>query len=148
MPILVHSRHSEIKATNGNITYIIVIEVFVFSGKLTKASITLSKEKVVLDNSVNISCTSDGFPDPSYNITHNGTELTTNQVHTIQEANWTDGGIYQCVVCNETICVQSDRKTLKVVSEGEILRYILRGFYGQEKQEKITYNLCVRVSCK
>ena len=48
-----------------------------------------------------IRCESDGFPEPSYTIIHNGTEVSNETKHTILVVKSGDEGIYKCIARNE-----------------------------------------------
>ena len=50
---------------------------------------------------VNITCESDGLPEPSYSITHNGTEVSTNKTYTIDDVQYRHAGTYKCVAKNK-----------------------------------------------
>jgi hypothetical protein len=57
--------------------------------------------RAVCGQPVNITCMSDGFPEPSYTITHNGSLISNKTKHTIQVVNWSDSGTYKCLAKNE-----------------------------------------------
>ena len=48
-----------------------------------------------------IRCESDGFPEPSFTITHNGTEISNETKHIILVVKWDDAGTYKCIARNE-----------------------------------------------
>ena len=50
--------------------------------------------------SVTITCTSRGFPEPKYNITHNGTEVSTEKTYIVPMVEWKHAGTYKCFVWN------------------------------------------------
>ncbi|CAB4030148.1 B-cell receptor CD22-like [Paramuricea clavata] len=46
-------------------------------------------------------CESNGLPEPSYTITHNGTMLSTGKMYTIPKVKWSDAGTYKCIAENK-----------------------------------------------
>ena len=48
-----------------------------------------------------ITCNSDGFPEPSYNITHDGIVLSTGKMNTISEMQLSASGTYECRAWNK-----------------------------------------------
>ena len=58
---------------------------------------------------VNITCVADALPAPNYIIFHNGMKLTddVDGVKTIQSANLSDDGRYECVANNSFGCVSA-----------------------------------------
>ena len=50
---------------------------------------------------VNITCMSDGFPQPSYALTHNNTGFSNRTKYTIQSVTCSDSGTYKCIAVNE-----------------------------------------------
>ena len=79
--------------------------------------ITLTSNQVELNLPVTISCTSFGFPEPSYNITHNETIfITTNKSYTIDVVKYSHAGVFKCVATNR-LGSDSDNETLNVVGK-------------------------------
>ena len=48
-----------------------------------------------------ITCKSDGYPEPSYNITHNGTVVSTENKYDIINVRYRDAGTYACIATNK-----------------------------------------------
>jgi hypothetical protein len=48
-----------------------------------------------------ITCNSDGFPEPSYNITHDGIVLSTGKMNTISEMQLSASGTFECIAWNK-----------------------------------------------
>ena len=69
--------------------------------KPRKTAITFTPEKVVVGKSVTITCESNGFPEPSYTIVHNDTEISNEKTLNVSEVEWSDAGSYQCVAINK-----------------------------------------------
>ncbi|XP_028416917.1 contactin-4-like [Dendronephthya gigantea] len=65
-----------------------------------KPELTFTSNPAPLGGSVTISCSSDGVPEPSYKITHNGTKVSTKKSFTISPVKWRDAGTYECFVKN------------------------------------------------
>ncbi|CAB4043864.1 vascular cell adhesion 1-like isoform X2, partial [Paramuricea clavata] len=58
-------------------------------------------ERAVFGESVIMTCNSNGLPEPSYNITYNGTEVSANKTYTIDDVQYSHAGIYKCVATNK-----------------------------------------------
>ncbi|CAB3976996.1 B-cell receptor CD22-like [Paramuricea clavata] len=69
--------------------------------KPSKTAITFTPEKVVVGKSVTITCESNGFPEPSYTIVHNDTEISNMKTLNVSGVEWSDAGSYQCVAINK-----------------------------------------------
>jgi hypothetical protein len=69
--------------------------------KPRKTAITFTPEKVVVGKSVTITCESNGFPEPSYTIVHNDTEISNEKTLNVSEVEWSQAGLYQCVAINK-----------------------------------------------
>ena len=69
---------------------------------------------------VTITCTSNGQPDPSFTIIHNGTIniAVVGNTYT-KQVNWSDAGYYSCVAMNKLGSNQSDTKFLNVTVKGK-----------------------------
>ena len=94
-----------------------------FTDKPKNTSITFTPEdpeKAIFGSTVDVTCKSDGFPEPSYTITHNGTEISNETKHTILVVKWDDEGIYKCIARNE-LGDDSDSGNLTV--KGMIIQY-------------------------
>ncbi|XP_028399293.1 neural cell adhesion molecule 1-like [Dendronephthya gigantea] len=89
---------SHINATDKNS---IEIRIRLIFRKPGKTKIKFTPEKVVLGRSINITCESDGHPEPSYIITHNDTEVSNGKTFTIHDVNYTHAGKYKCFAKNE-----------------------------------------------
>ena len=61
---------------------------------------TFSTNPAEIGRSVTKTCSSDGEPEPSYTITHNGTVISTVKSYTISNVQWTDAGTYECIAKN------------------------------------------------
>ena len=70
--------------------------------KFTSLSSDQNNNISPVGKTVTITCVADAFPAPNYIIFHNGMKLThvVNGVQTIQSANLSDDGRYECVVNN------------------------------------------------
>ena len=74
---------------------------------------------------VKITCTSNGQPDPSFTIIHNGTYLYNSIItfvgntYTIQKANLSDAGNYTCVATNKLGSHKSKPLFLNVTVKGK-----------------------------
>ena len=68
---------------------------------------------------MNITCVADAFPAPNYMIFHNGMKLTdvVNGVKTIQSANLSHDGRYECVANNS---IGNVRATFNLTVNGKI----------------------------
>ena len=74
-------------------------------------------EPAILGGPVILMCKSDGFPEPSYTIIHNGSTVVSNdKTYVISKVNWSDSGSYRCFANNK---LGRDSKThyLKVVGK-------------------------------
>ena len=79
--------------------------------------ITLTPNPIELNSSVTIKCSSLGYPEPSFNITHNDTIfITTSKSYTIQTVKYSDAGVYKCVAKNN-LGRDSDNETLHVIGK-------------------------------
>ena len=71
-----------------------------------------------IGKTVTISCESDGNPEPTYTIYHNGTDKTSvisnEKTHTIHPINFSDAGSYRCEAKNELGNDLSEVKNLTV----------------------------------
>ena len=76
-----------------------------FPAKPEKTSITFEPKEPKIGESVNITCTSIGVPEPRYSIIHNDTiqiiTYSTEKMYTINNVQWNDTGKYECVATNE-----------------------------------------------
>ncbi|XP_028416915.1 hemicentin-2-like [Dendronephthya gigantea] len=84
--------------------------------KPRKPELIFTSNLASLGGSFTISCSSDGVPEPSYNITHNGTEVSTEKSLTISPVKWSDAGRYECFVKNN-LGNDSVSKDLKVTGD-------------------------------
>ncbi|XP_028410700.1 matrix-remodeling-associated protein 5-like [Dendronephthya gigantea] len=76
------------------------IEVII-NYKPANIKIELLPNPAVIDGSVTIKCSSEGFPEPNYIITHNDCKLvTTKKEITLQNVQWKDIGTYKCLANN------------------------------------------------
>ena len=101
--------------------------------KITSFSSDQKNNISPVGKTVTIICVADAFPKPNYVISHNGMKLThvVNGVQTIQSANLSDDGRYECVVNNSLgnvsasfsltvngkICVKTDHKIIFFLSK-------------------------------
>ncbi|XP_028416916.1 neural cell adhesion molecule 1-like [Dendronephthya gigantea] len=83
--------------------------------KPRKPELTFTSNLAPLGGSFTISCSSDGVPEPSYKITHNCTEVSTEKSLTISSVKWSDAGRYECFV-NNNLGNDSVSKDLKVTA--------------------------------
>ncbi|XP_028397084.1 hemicentin-1-like [Dendronephthya gigantea] len=75
--------------------------VVIVNFKPTKTVIKFSQNPAVIDESVTITCTSEGSPQPSYTIYHNGTKVSsTCYPYSIPKLKWKDAGRYNCIASN------------------------------------------------
>ncbi len=88
-----------------------------FAAKPDNTNITLTPKRANVGEKVTITCESDGFPEPKYNITHNGTEISTEKTYIIPKVEWKHAGTYKCFVWN-ALGNDSDSDILTV--EGKI----------------------------
>ena len=88
-----------------------------FTAKPGNTNITLTPKTVKVGEKVVITCESNGVPEPKYNITHNGTEVSTEKTYIIPMVNKTHAGTYKCFVWNK-LGNDSDSDILTV--EGKI----------------------------
>lgn len=78
-----------------------------------KTVILLSKKKAVINEPINVTCTSHGFPEPIYTIHHNGMVVSADKRYTISKVKWKDAGTYKCIAKN-ALGVDSDSDNLNV----------------------------------
>ena len=89
--------------------------------KPKRTSVDLTSNPAYLNSSVTITCTSVGFPEPTFRMTHNNTIfLTTNKSYTIEVVNYTHAGWYKCVATNDR-GNDSDSEFLNVTGNIEVL---------------------------
>ncbi|CAB4008681.1 B-cell receptor CD22-like, partial [Paramuricea clavata] len=69
--------------------------------KPNNTKITITPEAAVVGGSATITCNSDGLPEPNYNLTHNGTAISTNKTYTIDNVQYSDAGTYKCIARNK-----------------------------------------------
>ncbi|XP_046858280.1 junctional adhesion molecule C-like [Xenia sp. Carnegie-2017] len=83
-----------------------------------KTNITISQMPATKGQNVRISCESDGHPEPTYTIYHNGTDNTSvvsnEKTHTIHSVNFIDAGSYRCEAKNKLGNDLSEVKNLTV----------------------------------
>ena len=65
-----------------------------------RPEITFTRNPALLGGSVTITCSSDGYPEPSYIIAHNGTRVGVENTFTISHVMWNDTGTYECLAKN------------------------------------------------
>ncbi|CAB4022834.1 B-cell receptor CD22-like, partial [Paramuricea clavata] len=90
--------------------------------------ITITPEEVKVGTSVNITCYSEGRPEPRYNITHNRIVLSTGKTYTISKAKLSDAGTYECIAWNKlgrdsasanlTVEVKPENTKITITQEG------------------------------
>ena len=96
----------------------------------------------MLGRPVNITCMSDGFPKPSYTITHNDTGISNRTKHTIQNVMRSDSGTYKCVAVNET----GNDSACRNLTVGKIIfcNSITRNMdVGGSREKIVTSSLCI-----
>ncbi|CAB4026538.1 vascular cell adhesion 1, partial [Paramuricea clavata] len=81
-------------------------------------NITITPKEAKVGESVNITCESEGRPEPRYNITNNRIVLTTDELYTISEAKLSDNGTYECIAWNKH-GNDSDSDILTVEKDGD-----------------------------
>ena len=54
----------------------------------------------VIGSEITVMCTSDGHPEPSYTINHNGKKITAGKTWKIAQVKRSDAGAYECFVEN------------------------------------------------
>ncbi|XP_028399371.1 uncharacterized protein LOC114522818 [Dendronephthya gigantea] len=87
-----------------------------FSVKPMNTVIKFSKNPVVINETITITCTSEGFPEPIYTLHHNGEVVSTGMPNTISQVKWKNAGRYKCIAAN-TFGKDSDFKILSVTEE-------------------------------
>ncbi len=92
-----------------------------FAAKPGNTNMKLTPKKVKVGQKVTIMCESHGVPEPKYNITHNGTEISTEKTYIIPKVEWKHAGTYKCFVWNIR-GNDSDSDILNV--EGKITFYL------------------------
>ncbi|XP_028413748.1 opioid-binding protein/cell adhesion molecule-like isoform X2 [Dendronephthya gigantea] len=90
-------RQSHINATDEK-----SIEVKVrLNYKPRDTNITFTPKEAAVGRSVTITCESDGLPEPSYAIFHNGSHIDNRRTHVIENVSYTHKGTYKCVATNK-----------------------------------------------
>ncbi|XP_046860779.1 carcinoembryonic antigen-related cell adhesion molecule 6-like isoform X2 [Xenia sp. Carnegie-2017] len=86
-----------------------------------QTNITISPMSVKKDHKVTIFCLSDGYPEPTYQIYHNGTGnmrvVSNDRTYIIQSVNFNNAGSYRCEAKNKHGSDLSDVKYLTVSRE-------------------------------
>ncbi|XP_046858238.1 immunoglobulin superfamily member 10-like isoform X2 [Xenia sp. Carnegie-2017] len=90
------------------------IEIIV-NYKPRTTTITLSKINPKIGESVIITCESDGYPEPTYTIYHNGAVISNNKTYIIQSVNFNNAGSYRCEAKNKLGNDSSDVKNLTII---------------------------------
>ncbi|CAB4017815.1 B-cell receptor CD22-like isoform X1, partial [Paramuricea clavata] len=89
-------------ARSVDVSHVAVAKVWPqFCIKPDNTNITFTPEIAVVNGSVTITCNSEGLPEPSYSIIHNGTEVSTNKTYTIDDVQYRHAGIYTCIAMNK-----------------------------------------------
>ena len=96
-----------------------MVNISCFADQLTTATISLTPKNPTLGTPLVLLCTSDGFPEASFTITHNDSVVSATNKFTICEIKWTDAGTYKCVATN-VIGSATDSKILKVLGKIEL----------------------------
>ncbi|XP_046858842.1 carcinoembryonic antigen-related cell adhesion molecule 5-like [Xenia sp. Carnegie-2017] len=82
-----------------------------------QTNITISPMSVKKGQNVTITCESDGYPEPTYTIYHNGAVISNKKTYIIQSVNFNNAGSYRCEATNKLGNDLSDVKNLTVVNE-------------------------------
>ncbi|CAB4023289.1 B-cell receptor CD22-like [Paramuricea clavata] len=111
------------KLGNDSASAYLTVEVKPYNTK-----ITITPEEVKVGTSVNITCYSEGRPEPRYNITYNRIVLSTGKTYTISKANLSDAGTYECIAWNKlgndsasanlTVQVKPENTKITITQEG------------------------------
>ncbi|XP_028399390.1 uncharacterized protein LOC114522833 isoform X2 [Dendronephthya gigantea] len=62
-----------------------------------KINVIFSQGKAKIGEPINITCESEGVPEPRFTITHNNTEVIAGKTYNIPQVKWSDGGLYECI---------------------------------------------------
>ncbi|XP_046858845.1 hemicentin-1-like [Xenia sp. Carnegie-2017] len=119
-----------------------------------QTNITISPMSVKKGQNVTITCESDGYPEPTYTIYHNGAVISNNKTYIIQSVNFNNAGSYRCEAKNKLGNDLSDVKNLTiirvkptvvincstplVVDEGDNVSCVCRGEGDPPQQTNIT----------
>ena len=92
-----------------------------FAAKANVTGITFEPNPAVVGEEVNITCDeSEGVPEPSYTINHNGKLVSSEKTFTISEVKQSDEGPYTCVAQNK---LGNDSATANFTVVGKILKF-------------------------
>ncbi|XP_046858266.1 limbic system-associated membrane protein-like [Xenia sp. Carnegie-2017] len=80
-----------------------------------QTNITISPMSVKKGQNVTITCESDGYPEPTYTIYHNGAVISNNKTYIIQSVNFNHAGSYRCKAKNKLGNDLSDVKNLTII---------------------------------
>ncbi|XP_046858807.1 neural cell adhesion molecule 1-like [Xenia sp. Carnegie-2017] len=80
-----------------------------------QTNITISPMSVRKGQNVTITCESDGYPEPTYTIYHNGAVISNNKTYIIQSVNFNNAGSYRCEAKNKLGNDSSDVKNLTII---------------------------------
>ncbi|XP_046858235.1 hemicentin-2-like [Xenia sp. Carnegie-2017] len=80
-----------------------------------QTNITISPMSVKKGQNVTITCESDGYPEPTYTIYHNGAVISNNKTYIIQSVNFNNAGSYRCEAKNKLGNDLSDVKNLTII---------------------------------
>ncbi|XP_046858255.1 carcinoembryonic antigen-related cell adhesion molecule 5-like [Xenia sp. Carnegie-2017] len=81
-----------------------------------QTNITISPMSVKQGQTVTITCESDGYPEPTYTIYHNGAVISNNKTYIIQSVNFNNAGSYRCEAKNKLGNDLSDVKNLTIIT--------------------------------
>ncbi|XP_046858284.1 carcinoembryonic antigen-related cell adhesion molecule 1-like [Xenia sp. Carnegie-2017] len=83
-----------------------------------QTKITISPMSVNKGQNVKITCESDGYPEPTYTIYHNGAVISNNKTYIIQSVNFNHAGSYRCEAKNKLGNDSSQVKNLTIIKGG------------------------------
>ncbi|XP_046858263.1 carcinoembryonic antigen-related cell adhesion molecule 6-like [Xenia sp. Carnegie-2017] len=82
-----------------------------------QTNITISPMSVKKGQNVTITCESDGYPEPTYTIYHNGAVISNKKTYIINSINFSNAGSYRCEATNKLGNDFSDVKNLTIIKD-------------------------------